>query len=63
MQNLHDDIQLYVDVDNDAQDGLTHLRRTVRDAWIFDILPETETCAGWDSARMQNLYEQVYGHL
>lgn len=52
--------QLYVGVNNDTQGGLTHLGRIVRDAWIFGILPETETCAGWDSARMQNLYEQVY---
>ena len=52
--------QLYVGVDNDTQGGLTHLGRIVRDAWIFGILPETETCVGWDSARMQNLYEQVY---
>ena len=53
-------IQLYVGVDNDAQGGLTHLGRVVRDAWVFGILPETETCAGWDASRMQNLYEQVY---
>ena len=53
-------LQLYFGVDNDAQGGLTHLGRIVRDAWEFGILPETETFAGWDSARMQNLYEQVY---
>lgn len=53
-------IQHYVGIDNDSQGGLTHLGRVVRDAWIFGILPGTETCAGWDSAQMQNLYEQVY---
>lgn len=52
--------QLYVGIDNDAKGGLTHLGRMVRDAWVFGILPETETCEGWDSARMQTLYEQVY---
>ncbi|CAG0123633.1 hypothetical protein RHDC2_00099 [Rhodocyclaceae bacterium] len=52
--------QLYVGIDKDHNGGLTHLGRIVRDAWVFGILPETETCAGWDSARMQNLYEKVY---
>jgi len=52
--------QTYVGVDQDANGGLTHLGRMVRDAWVFGILPETETCVGWDSARMQNLYEKVY---
>lgn len=53
-------LQVYVGIDNDTNGGLTHLGRVVRDAWIFGILPETETCSGWDSGRMQNLYEKVY---
>ncbi|MFZ5503260.1 MAG: hypothetical protein ACOY3V_07025 [Pseudomonadota bacterium] len=53
-------IQTYVGIDRDNNGGLTHLGRMVRDAWVFGILPETETCAGWDSARMQNLYERVF---
>ena len=52
--------QTYVGVDHDEKGGMTHIGRIVRDAWVFGILPETETCAGWDAARMQNLYEQVY---
>ncbi|ARU31049.1 hypothetical protein CAP31_04700 [Sulfuriferula sp. AH1] len=53
-------VQTYAGVDKDTNGGLTHLGRIVRDAWVFGIIPETETCEGWDSARMQNLYEQVY---
>lgn len=62
-------MQVYVGVENDANGGLTHLGRIVKDAWMFGILPETETCEGWNAARMQMLYEQVYaawepyGHL
>lgn len=52
--------QTYIGVDRDAQGGMTHIGRIVRDAWVFGILPENETCAGWDASRMQNLYEQVY---
>jgi hypothetical protein len=51
---------VYVGVTNDAKGGLTHLGRVVRDAWVFDILPETETCEGWDAGQMQDLYEKVY---
>ncbi len=50
----------YTGTEHDSQGGLTHLGRIVRDAWVFGLLPETETCVGWDAARMQGLYEQVY---
>jgi len=52
--------QLYVGIDEDENEGLTHLGRIVRDAWIFDIIPETETCTGWTTGQMQALYEKVY---
>ena len=52
--------QFYVGINNDDKGGLTHLGRMVRDAWVFGIIPETETCEGWDGARMQGLYEKVY---
>jgi hypothetical protein len=43
--------------------------KMIRDAWVFDILPETEDCGGWTAQQLDNLYEQVakawqpYGHL
>lgn len=52
--------QFYAGVDQDENNGLSHLGRVVRDAWVFDILPESETCAGWSGSQMQNLYEKVY---
>lgn len=52
--------QTYAGVDRDENGGLTHMGRIVRDAWVFGILPESETCAGWDAGRMQGLYEKVY---
>lgn len=61
--------QQYVGIDQDKDAGLTNLGRIVRDAWVFGILPETETCSGWSSAEMQLLYEKVhaawepYAHL
>ncbi len=52
--------QLYVGVHQDNNNGLTHLGRMVRDAWVLGILAESETCAGWSGEQMQNLYEKVY---
>jgi len=61
--------QHYCGIDQDKNAGLTHLGRIVIDAWVFGILPETETCRGWSTSQMQNLYEKVhtawedYAHL
>ncbi len=61
--------QIYAGIDQDENEGLTHLGRIVRDAWVFDILPESDTCTGWSGAQMQSLYEKVhaawepYAHL
>lgn len=52
--------QAYAGVHKDNKGGLTHLGRMVRDAWVFGILPETETCEGWGAGQMQNLYEKVH---
>lgn len=52
--------QHYCGIDHDKDGGLTHLGRIVIDAWLFGILPETETCQGWSSSQMQNLYEKVH---
>ena len=48
---------------------MTAIGRIVRDAWVFGLLPETETCAGWNMDRIQEIYDRVteawgpYGHL
>ncbi len=58
----------YAGFNQDAH-GITTLGRVVLDAWLFDLLPREEDCAGWDLQRMQHLFEQVnqrwdeYGNL
>lgn len=43
--------------------------RIIRDAWVFGIIPESETCAGWTVQQLDALYDKVtaawepYGHL
>lgn len=52
--------QIYIGIDQDENGGMTQLGRIVMDAWIFNILPESEKCKGWNASQMQNLYEKVY---
>ncbi len=39
--------------------GMTTLGRVVLDAWLFNLLPRSEDCAGWDLNRMQQLMDKV----
>jgi hypothetical protein len=47
---------------------MTSVGNVIRDAWVFGLLPETETCEGWSHDRIESLYDQVsrawepYGH-
>lgn len=59
---------VYEGFNQDAH-GMTMLGRIVLDAWLFDLIPRTEDCVGWDLQRMQQLMDQVnrcwdeYGNL
>ena len=60
---------IYPVIKHDPTGGMHGHGKMIRDAWVFEILPETEDCAGWTSQQLDNLYEQVdkawepYGHL
>lgn len=47
---------------------MTVAGRVIRDAWAFGLIPETETCAGWDMQRIEELWGKTidewarYGH-
>ena len=59
----------YVGIDKDINGGMTDTGKIIRDAWVFGLIPETETCAGWSYGRIEQLYDQVskawepYGQL
>jgi len=59
----------YVGIHKDSNGGLTDAGRIVLDAWVFGLIPEDETCAGWSYDQMERLYDRVtaawepYGHL
>jgi hypothetical protein len=50
----------YVGIYNDEQGGMTNIAKMIRDAWLFDLIPETETCEGWLPTQLQVLYEGVH---
>ncbi len=49
----------YIGINNDKFGGLTDTGKIVRDAWIFGLIPETETCEGWMMSGIQQLWEKV----
>ena len=49
----------YVGVDNDVNGGMTTIGKIIRDAWVFGIIPETETCVGWNLAGIDALLQKV----
>jgi len=49
----------YVGIDNDMYGGMTDTGKIIRDAWVFGLIPETETCAGWRVQGIQDLWDKV----
>ena len=52
--------QFYVGINNDINGGMTPIGRVVRDAWVFQLLPETETCENWDLRKIEALQDKVH---
>jgi hypothetical protein len=61
--------KVYVGIDKDAKGAMNPTGNIIRDAWVFGLIPETETCAGWTVQGVDALYDKVtrawepYGHL
>jgi hypothetical protein len=51
--------RFYVGIDKDQYGGMTPIGNLIRDAWLFGILPESETCENWTHERLQAIYEEV----
>ncbi len=49
----------YVGIDKDIHGGMTTIGKVIRDAWVFGIIPETETCEGWNFAGIDALLDKV----
>jgi hypothetical protein len=63
------DRSTYIGICNDQFGGMTAIGRIIRDAWVFGLIPEHETCKGWSVGQLDQLYIKVheawapYGHL
>lgn len=51
--------KIYEGIHNDKYGGMTSIGAIIKDAWIFGVIPETETCEGWTLDRIQQLYDEV----
>ncbi|TVP85798.1 MAG: hypothetical protein EA347_09620 [Thioalkalivibrio sp.] len=49
----------YVGIHNDLHGGMTPIGGVIKDAWVFGLIPETETCEGWQLAQIQILHDRV----
>lgn len=49
----------YVGIHNDVKGGMTDTGKIIRDAWVFGIIPESETCEGWLSQGIEDLWMKV----
>jgi len=49
----------YIGIDKDVQGGMTTIGKIIRDAWVFELIPETETCEGWNLSGIDTLLDKV----
>jgi len=49
----------YVGIHNDLNGGMTDTGKIIRDAWVFGIIPESETCEGWLAQGIESLWIKV----
>jgi hypothetical protein len=61
--------KIYEGIDKQKGGAMTTTANIIRDAWVFGIIPEEQTCEGWTIQRIEDLYDKVteawrpYGHL
>ncbi len=59
----------YAGIHNEPKGAMSRTGNIIRDAWVFELIPETQTCEGWSMGQIEALYDQVYeawmpfGHL
>jgi hypothetical protein len=49
----------YVGIDKDINGGMTSIGKIIRDAYVFDIIEEAQTCEGWNLAGIDSLLQKV----
>ena len=49
----------YVGIAHETHGGMTETSKIIRDAWVFGLIPETQTCEGWLAQGLEDLWRQV----
>ena len=49
----------YVGLNNEINGGMTTIGKLIRDAWVFELIDESETCEGWNLAGIDALLQKV----
>ena len=49
----------YVGIQNEIDGGMTAIAKMIRDAWVFSVIEESETCEGWNFSRVDALLDKV----
>lgn len=49
----------YVGLDNEVNGGMTTIGKIIRDAQVFGLIDENETCEGWNLAGVDALLQKV----
>ena len=49
----------YCGIDKDHFGGMTPIGTIIKDAWVFGILPQSETCEDWSHDRLQLIFDQT----
>ncbi|MDX9765787.1 MAG: hypothetical protein RBT51_00440 [Ectothiorhodospiraceae bacterium] len=51
--------QTYVGIHNDKFGGMTQIGQVIKDAWLFGLIPEEQTCEGWTLTALEQLHDKV----
>ena len=49
----------YIGINDDINGAMTTIGKVIRDAWVFGIIEESETCKGWNFAGIDALLDKV----
>jgi hypothetical protein len=49
----------YVGIHHDLNGGMTDTAKIIRDGWVFGLIPESESCEGWEAGQVEELWRKV----
>lgn len=49
----------YIGLDDEVNGGMTTIGKIIRDAWVFGLIEESQSCKGWNLAGIDALLDKV----